>query len=236
MCDSGAPIPSSEPLPTNAEIELLRVATNSDEGRCIIFFPPHSVVKYGSIVSLIEGQNMLFVNQRSGVRVPRIYALYTEAATKISYIIMDYIKGEKLQSAWLTLSPLDKVQIASRLRSYFDQLCALPSLGYYGSLGKLHLLKHMFWYPESTEQPTARTISGPFDTKEDLNEGLILKYLELIKGGKRYRQKALSYRRAFPIFFQGHKPVFTHADSQRKNVIITKSIQLGEPGKCSSTD
>jgi len=63
------------PLPTNAEIELLRVATSSDEARCILFFPPHFVVKYGSIISPVEGQNMLFVSQRSNVRVPRVYAI-----------------------------------------------------------------------------------------------------------------------------------------------------------------
>lgn len=219
------------PLPTNAEIELLRVATSSNEGRCVLFFPPHFVVKCGSIISLVEGQNMLFVSQRSDVRVPQVYAIYTEAATKINYIIMEYIEGETLQSVWPTLSSLEKVQITSKLRSYLGQLRALPSPGYYGSLGKLHFLNNMFWYPESPGQPTPRAISGPFDTEDDLNEALVLKYLELAKDSERYGHKALFYRRAFRSIFQAHKPVFTHADFQRKNIMITKSIKPGEPGK-----
>ncbi len=99
---------------------------------------------------------------------------------------MEYIEGETLQSAWPTLSSLDKVQIASKLRSYFDQLRALPWPGYYGSLGKLHFLSNMFWYPELPGQPTPRPISGPLEIEEELNEGLVLKYLELAKGSKRY--------------------------------------------------
>jgi len=67
------------------------------------------------------------------------------------------------------------------------------------------------------------------------NKYLVLKYLELAKGSKRYGQKALFYRRAFPSILQGHKPVFTHADFQRKKIMITKSIKPGEPCKWSST-
>ncbi len=69
------------PLPTNAEIETSRLAANSEEGRCVAFLPPHFFVKYSTMISLVEGQNMVFVSQRTDVRVPRIYAIYTEAET-----------------------------------------------------------------------------------------------------------------------------------------------------------
>jgi len=190
------------PLPTNAEIELLRVATSSDEARCILFFPPHFVVKYGSIISLVEGQNMLFVSQRSNVRVPRVYAIYTEAATKINYIIMEYIEGETLQSAWLTLNSLDKVQIASNLSSYFDQLRALPSSGCYGSLGKLHFLSNMFWYPESPGQPTPRPISGPFEIEEELNEGWFSNIWSSPRVASGMDRKRFSTAGPFRLFFR----------------------------------
>jgi len=32
--------------------------------------------------------------------------------------------------------------------------------------------------------------------------------------------KAESYRGAFPVVLQGHAPIFTHGDFQRKNIII----------------
>jgi len=57
------------------------------------------VVKYGSTISVLEGQNMLFISQNSGIRVPRVYDIYTVAETQKTYIGMEHIKGEALRSA-----------------------------------------------------------------------------------------------------------------------------------------
>lgn len=62
----------------------------------------------------------------------------------------------------------------------------------------------------------------------------MLKYLEIAKGNDWYGNKALFYRQAFPFIFQGHKPIFTHGDLQRKNVMITRAAAPGDSGKWSN--
>ena len=223
-------------LPTISDIESSPDVIGDQQSRCIIFLAPHFVVKCGLMISLMEGQNMLFISQKSDIRVPQIYAMYTNTQTGKNYIVMEYIEGQTLDSIWPVLSSSDKEQITAELKYYIDQLRALPPSRYYGSLGKRHFLNGMFWYPEGPEEPTPQAISGPFDTEEELNEAMILKYLQLANGNKRFANKSLFYRRAFPLIFHGHKPVFTHGDFQRKNIMVNKITTNGVFRKYSSTE
>ena len=60
------------------------------------------------------------------------------------------------------------------------------------------------------------SIAGPFDTQADLNQGYANQLLEV----NRPRRNAEFYSRALPRFLKGHKPVFTHADLQLKNLVL----------------
>lgn len=171
--------------------------------------------KYGRAdqVDLLEGLNMLFAQQATKVKVPRVYALYNEPESSTNYVVMEYIKGDTLNTQWAYLTHGEKSEIATTLRQYFDELRGISSPGDFGSIGKRHLLHGIFW----TSQPTP-SINGPFNSEAALNEVLALKYLA--PADTRTTYKADFYRRSLSRVFRGHDPTFSHADFQRKNIIV----------------
>ncbi|TPX25060.1 hypothetical protein DIZ76_010509 [Coccidioides immitis] len=203
-------------LPTPAEIQAAPLLV-SHNGYKVVKVSDHFVVKFGraSQVDLLEGLNMLFVQQATKLKVPRVYALYNDPESSTNYIIMEFIKGDTLDTQWAHLTHCEKSEIAMILRQYFDELRSFPSPGFFGSIGKSHLLHGIFW----TSQPTP-SINGPFNSEAALNEALALKYLETADTRTTY--KADFYRRSLSHVFRGHDPKFTHADFQRKNVIIRR--------------
>ena len=72
------------------------------------------------MISVIGGQNMLFISQTSSFQVPWVYAIYIVAETQKTHTIMEYIRGETLQLAWSTLSFVRREQISAKLRFCFD--------------------------------------------------------------------------------------------------------------------
>lgn len=56
------------------------------------------VVKYRAAVNLIEGEHMIFVRENTNIRVPKVYALYSNPTTAIQYIIMEGMPGKILLS------------------------------------------------------------------------------------------------------------------------------------------
>lgn len=187
--------------------------------RRVVRVGKHFVVKYGQGVDIIEGENMLFVQSRTTVTIPKVYALYTESDTKTNYIVMENVDGHTLASTWPSLTSQQKETIAAKLRDFYEELRKIPSPGYFGSLGKRHLLDEIFWTREE-----APMINGPFESEDALNEAMALKYM--IEGRPTY--KADFYRQSLPYVFKGHQPTFTHADCQRKNIMICKIPLRGE--------
>ncbi|KKZ64204.1 hypothetical protein EMCG_01489 [[Emmonsia] crescens] len=204
------------PLPTNSEIEKATLLVKHN-GYKVVKVGNEFVVKFGtaSQVDLLEGVNMLFVQQATKVKVPQVYALYQDSESSTNYIIMEFIKGDTLDTQWAQLTRCQKSEIATTLRQYFQELRDLSSPGFFGSIGKNHLLHGIFWTP----QPTP-SINGPFDSESALNEALALKYIEA--SDNRTTFKADFYRRSLSQVFRGHVPKFTHGDFQRKNIIIRR--------------
>ncbi|KAI6815630.1 hypothetical protein KC315_g7744 [Hortaea werneckii] len=66
-------------LPTEAEIENASdLREYCFKGRRVVTIRDHYIVKYGSDVNLLEGDNMLFVRDSTNIRVPRVYAIHEE--------------------------------------------------------------------------------------------------------------------------------------------------------------
>ena len=206
-----AAIPSA--LPTNAEIEDSRDVLSAYGNRTVVRVGRHFVVKYGQGVDIIEGENMLFVQSRTTITIPKVYALYTEPSTKKNYIVMENVDGDTLASRWPSLTRQQKEVIVAKLRCFYEELRQIPSPGYFGSLGERHLLDEIFWTCEE-----APSINGPFKSEDALNEAMALKYIH--DGRPTY--KADFYRQSLSYVFRGHQPIYTHADCQRKNIIICK--------------
>lgn len=211
------------PLPTNLEIQNSPVLEDHN-GYKVVRVRDEYVVKFGDALqlNLIEGENMIFVRESTKIKVPQIYALYTDdtdATTSTNYIVMEYIEGQNLATIWETLSSSEKGDITATLARYFTELRQLPSPKYFGALGKRPLLGGMFW--TSKRNPA---INGPFDKESELNEAFVLKYSVDYTVGSETQSfhKANFYRRVLSNVFQNHPPKFTHGDFQRKNVMVKR--------------
>ncbi|TVY16825.1 hypothetical protein LARI1_G004455 [Lachnellula arida] len=216
--------PASElpqPLPTNQEIHDSTEQYMETGSRRLVRIGPY-MIKYGPGVSVIEGENMIFVSRETTIPVPRVYAIYTATETfrhtktrvESNYIVMEHLEGNTVSFEWGLLSEQQKDHIFAQLREYMNQLRSIPSPGYYGSIGRRGLLDCIFWTGDNACAP----LDGPFDTEQALNNAMHGKLLY----NNMLPQKAEFYRRAFPVILQGHAPVFTHGDFQRKNIIIKR--------------
>lgn len=202
-------------LPTVDDIGSAKEIFSDTTGRKVVGVGTHFVVKYGIQVDPLEGQTMLLLAQSTLVPVPRVYAIFQTAVQDTTYIVMERIEGSSLDLEWPHMDCASKKAVAFQLRSIFEEMRKLPSPGGYCSVGRRGLPDGLFW----TDDP-ANPYAGPFDTEAELNSALILKYRE--HGLSRH--KASYYTRTFAGVFRGHKPTFSHADFQRKNVLVRKSV------------
>lgn len=197
-------------LPTTQQIEDSQDILVDQPARRVVVVGECFVVKYGEAIDLIEAENLVFLFQHS-IPVPKVYAFYEEGGKK--YIVMERVPGENLQNLWSNLELFQKEAIMRNLRSSWEQIRSIPSPGGYCSLGRRPLEDGIFWTGGNGD-----AISGPSDTEEQLNEGILKKYLKY----EISNQKAAFYKRAFPHVLKNHPPVFTQGDLQRKNVIVRK--------------
>lgn len=198
------------PIPTLDEIESSEDILNEAGGSKVVVVGPY-VVKFGLQVELAEGENMLFVAHNTSVPVPLVYALFRDSQNQKSYIVMERIMANTLQSEWPSLSNRQREAITSKIRLLLKELRSLPSPGDYCSLGNRPLLDAIFW----TGSPSDR-FDGPFRTEEEFNKAILEMYI--YNNGS--PNKAEFYKQTLPSIFRNHPPIFTHADFQRKNILL----------------
>ncbi|KAK0102234.1 hypothetical protein ONS95_005857 [Cadophora gregata] len=200
-------------LPTDEEIENSVEIYVDQTARKVVGVGPHFVVKYGRQIDLIEGKNMLYIQQNTSVHVPRVYALYSKPDNGKHYIVMQRVVGETLASLWPTLDVSQKTAISRSLHSAMNTLRVLPSPGGYCSLGRQPLQDGIFWTGNDRKMSP---INGPFETEDEVNAAMVQKYIY----NNLPVQKADFYSRTLKIVLQHHQPVFTHGDMQRKNILV----------------
>ena len=200
-------LPTEDSIKSSTEILCEKLA------RKVVGVGPYFVVKYGLQVQLEEGWNMTFIKNTTSISVPKVYALFQNAASSENYIIMERIKGDRLDTVWTSLDCAQKRAVALQLKTNFIELRKLRSPNGYCSLGGKPLRDHLFY---TGYDDLSLGLEGPFQTETELNDALVKKYLS---SGYLPVGKADYYRRAFPSVLNGHPPTFTHGDLQRKNVI-----------------
>jgi hypothetical protein len=95
------------PLPTVAVIKASKGPNVLDDRRGsyrVVHVNNYFVVKYGRRIDLLEGENMLFVKRSTNIRIPKLYATFTEVFSNINFIIMEHIPGKVLENCWGTLN------------------------------------------------------------------------------------------------------------------------------------
>lgn len=171
----------------------------------------HFIVKCGYQIDLEEGRTMMFIREQTGLPVPLVYALFRDCQTGKSYIIMERIAGTNLQEAWPSLSLVQKDVVSAKLKNYLDRMRSIPSPKAYCSVGGKPLRDPLFWTGDES-----RRLDGPFDSESELNDALV----KVSFSSEQIRGKVDYLRKHLPTVLNGHPAVFTHADLQRKNIMI----------------
>lgn len=205
------------PLPTQEQIENASDVLAEVAGRRVIRVGEHFVVKYGTNNDEVEAATLIYLSKTKLVNVPKVYAVYRSGPNDALFIIMEYIPGDNLAKVWTCLSTESKEQICRELKLQLDQLRRLPSLGYFGGVGQRPMPDGIFWIHERKTPH----INGPFYSETELNDALTEKTLLADEiWSRRGPQRAHFYERMLPTVLRDHACTFTHADFQRKNIIV----------------
>ncbi|KAG4264891.1 hypothetical protein FPRO03_00175 [Fusarium proliferatum] len=201
-------------IPTIAEIrESTEVLSPPDASATVVKVGGKFAVKFGHTVSLNEAEALQFLSSNSNVPVPEVYATLVELATGINFIVMEYINAKSLVDLWPSLEAPDKLEITNQLRAALQDLRSLDPPSYLGSLNRRPLTDGVFWTPE--QNPAT---SGPFNTEEDLNEGILKRLAET---EPQAHLKLL--RTLVSATLCNHQVKFTHGDLQPKNILVKKT-------------
>ncbi|KAI1455908.1 phosphotransferase family protein [Annulohypoxylon moriforme] len=213
------------PIPTTAMIETASKTLPSIHDpryRRTVVVSGHFVVKYGTNVTENEGHALLSLEKHPSIPAPRLYAMYRE--NEKLYLIMELKPGRQLSEVWPSLNEDDTRNIASQLREIWDQIRSIPSPDIFGSVTGGPMRHRFFWWL----QPDPR-ITGPFDKEEDLNMALAVRSQKNWEGDGRRGWMSEFFARNLPGALTSHSSVFTHADLQRKNILVLE-VPEGQHG------
>ena len=200
-------------LPSIATIlQSTDVLSAPDASATVVRVGERFAVKYGASVSLLEPQNLSFVAKHSNVPVPETHGTLTEEGTGRNFIIMEMVSGEPLAKAWPSLSSSEKHDVVGQIQKAMIELRNIPPAGYIGSVARQPCADGIFWAPDSPRDPS---LSGPFDTEDSMNEG-ILRKLE----SSEHRSYVGLLRMLISTTLHDHRTFFTHGDLQPKNIMV----------------
>jgi hypothetical protein len=204
------------PLPTTAEIEAATQSLPSihhPNYRRTVVVNDHFVVKYGTRMIENEGHALLFLEKNKCIVAPRLYAMYRENGRL--YLIMEFKPGRQLSELWPSMDDDEILCVAEQLRKIWAQLRSIPSPAGFGSTTGGPLRHRFFKWREADPR-----ITGPFDVEEDLNRALARKSQKNWEGSGRRGWMSEFFARHLPSALTNHPSVFTHADLQRKNILV----------------
>lgn len=208
------------PLPTTSEILASKDIIKGTEAwatRKVVGVGQHFVVKYSPSNDQIEGENLLFLEQNK-IRgfAPRLYAMWKEEDETL-FLVMERLPGNTLESLWPTLNESEKEMILAKTQNIVKQIRAIPHQNFFGSVDKGHIPHHLFYWPAYPSY-----VSGPFTAEKAFVQGLISKSrLNAEENGRHsYLADYFEGQLLRGLVVDGRKPVFTHSDLQRKNILV----------------
>jgi hypothetical protein len=122
------------PKPQFIERNVLEVIKGEPSTRArVVRISQTIAVKYGYGTSIVEADTMKFVAEHSSVRIPKLFAAYTYGPFLRSYggkydtyIVMEYVDGQRLDKVWDTSDDNMKNHICGLLRSQIEELRNIP--------------------------------------------------------------------------------------------------------------
>ena len=204
--------------PTIAEIRASsEVLSPSGASATVVKVGEKIAVKFGPTVSLQEAEALQFLSANSKVPVPKVYATIVEPETGSNFIVMEYINSKSLADLWPCLKAPERLEITDQLRAILQDLRSLEPPAYLGSLNRQPCSDGVFWTPD--QDPAA---SGPFNTENDLNEGILKRLAE-----NEPQAHLTLLRTRMTATLRNHHVKFTHGDLQPKNILV-KRTELDE--------
>ncbi|KAF1842083.1 uncharacterized protein K460DRAFT_380032 [Cucurbitaria berberidis CBS 394.84] len=190
----------------------------------VVAVEPHFIVKYGRGVDEIEGQILLFLEHhlKDHPGIPKLYAMYRIASTGHVCLIMQRMPGESLAQLWPTLEESEKSDICAKLKEVFTSIRQIPAPPLYGGVDNGRYHHYLFYSPDRD-----REICGPFDSEDQFNAALVKRLRFEWEHMKRHSFRADFYERNLGRTLAGHKPMFSHSDLQRKNVVVHRDTSQG---------
>ncbi|KAI9653050.1 MAG: hypothetical protein M1831_006257 [Alyxoria varia] len=207
---------------TNPKPENVRQSFNGEDpifnwgGVKIMRISPKNVVKFGPHVTVVEAKSMLYVAQHAGtVPVPKILAYYTYGPIERdiedygslydTYIFMDFVEGQSLDTVWEPYNDSEKNRVSSQLKQHIHDLRNIGCCSYIGSVDH---------GPVTDSILSNFPHKGPFDTEEDFNHAMIDAYQATVP--RRYIKNFLLGM----IAQKKHQIVFTHGDLRLQNIMV----------------
>lgn len=202
-------------LPCIEEINGSLDVLKKKSGQTVVRIAPHFVVKYGTGVTLEEGQTMIYVREMSGIVAPRVYAVFRDDRTNKNYIIMENIPDLDLHTLWPTLSPDQKTQICELMKKNIRLMRDGSLLSCYCSLDGA-ALRHDFFRSTLSGR---WMFYGPFVDDKAFNSFLFHTYLGSLNNDNRGFTAEFYANHTSAILYD-HPGVFTHGDLQRSNILV----------------
>lgn len=174
------------------------------------------VAKYGFDLDPLEGQALIYLEKYAPeVAAPRLYAMYYECDEL--FIVMQRVPGIGLDQLWPSLTGGEKDSIVTQLQHTFASLrqIACPKPHWFGGLDG-GAVRHYLFYSQSDEEKHL----GPFCNGPALVKGLTDNFRALKETNDHPDLKVRFYEEHLPMALAGIRPVLTHGDVQRKNIIV----------------
>ena len=153
------------------------------------------------------------MSKNTKIPVPKFFASFTEPETKSTFIVMEHVDGVQLDEIWKSLTPAEKLDIGKQIQTAVENLREIEPPGYLGSIGRQAFADGIFYPPDPDP-----AMSGPFETEDEMNEGMIRRLPKSISEPSR---KLL--RTAMSATLRGHRTTFTHGNLQPTNIMVHRT-------------
>ncbi|CAD6442650.1 7d4cd515-12c9-4fa6-b381-a910fa26c3f7 [Sclerotinia trifoliorum] len=162
----------------------------------------------------------LLLLENNGIRgcVPRIYAMWKGDNGQL-FLVMERLRGEALESIWPALGPSEKTVILSKLKDILSRTRKIPHRNIFGSVDGGPVPHHLFYSSVNDAQ-----VSGPFKTERAFVRGLIARSRWEAEKNQKHSYLADFFEEQLlgVLTVMNRKPVFTHSDIQRKNILVER--------------
>ncbi|KAM0273512.1 hypothetical protein ACHAQH_008308 [Verticillium albo-atrum] len=182
------------------QAEILSASKHSKKK--VLKIDSKTVVKLAPDLDMAEVDNLGFIHSHTTIPVPKILNAYEKEGYR--YIVMEFLEGEKLDSAWPKLSVEDRESICSELHEY---LCQMRDI-----LAPQDLIGSVSGGPAVDRRSLGAVKGGPFACEDDFNKWQIEQL--------RDNTPLLNQDMYAAMHRTDHRIVFSHGDLGFHNIMV----------------